>query len=650
MIDPERIWKSSQLPSLPTVVVRLLELTNDPDTDVSTLVEVIRADPAITGKILRAVNSSYFGFKSEVKGLHRAVPLLGTSTVMTLALSFHLSSHAVSKGPLATHYRTYWLQSVVQGLAAELLAQRCESGMQCEYFLAGLIMDVGRLAMLKTIPEEYSAVLDEFTGSDLDLNLTELERNRLGFTHTDISRRMLESWNLPGAFLNAVRYQHASLETLKEADIPAHRELVQAVVLASLVGDYYCTSNKGRAFERLQQYSEAFFGSSRAETESFLTAVGRRVEAAAELFSIDPDVIPAPADLISQANEQLSQMAFRAQMAKAQAVARQWEIEREKDKLAMHNRVLQKQAIFDRLTEAYNRAFLEEALDKELDHCRRRALPIGVVFLDLDHFKNINDTYGHQFGDEVLVRVAKTLKEGIRDEDVLARYGGEEFVLLVTQPSEKGLEAVAERLRSRVEALRSSADGKEVSVTVSVGASLALPGPNDMSIRQRLLSTADMAMYDAKRNGRNQTKLKSLLSDDERTLLQDILKWRFSRFLVRNGAIDVRQAAMVLQECQTTHIPFGQIAVDFGWLDESEVLQVLERQQMFDVRFGEVAQSLNLLTEDQIVKILARQQEDPDQFATTAERLGVLSSDQATNLLTEYLDAVGCRTLESVSW
>jgi two-component system cell cycle response regulator len=162
----------------------------------------------------------------------------------------------------------------------------------------------------------------------------------------------------------------------------------------------------------------------------------------------------------------------------------------------------------DSLTRAYNRKYLNERLLAEIAHARRHKAQLALLMLDLDRFKDVNDSLGHLMGDMVLRVVASHVMRLIRLEDVLARYGGEEFVILVRSTHHKDAGKLAERVRSTVERLQITAPGgnKTISVTVSVGiASLAeLPpeaGAND------LVSTADARLYRAKAAGRNRVCL-----------------------------------------------------------------------------------------------------------------------------------------------
>ena len=122
MIDPSKIWSLAQLPSLPTVAQSLLKLTANPETELRQVVQLVKADPAISAKIIKAANSTFFGVRSEVKGIERAVSLLGPSVSNSLALSFGLSANACSPSPMAPHFADCWKQSIIQAAAAAEIA------------------------------------------------------------------------------------------------------------------------------------------------------------------------------------------------------------------------------------------------------------------------------------------------------------------------------------------------------------------------------------------------------------------------------------------------------------------------------------------------------------------------------------------------
>lgn len=172
--------------------------------------------------------------------------------------------------------------------------------------------------------------------------------------------------------------------------------------------------------------------------------------------------------------------------------------------LALENNRLYEISVSDGLTNLYNRRYLEQRLSKELSYARRFRKPLTVVMTDIDFFKKVNDTYGHQAGDQALRKVSEILGEELRDYDVLARYGGEEFaIMLLATPRSKGA-STAERLRQAVEQSEILYRGQRIPVTLSMGVAAF---PEDAADADALIGLADKALYQAKERGRNQVCL-----------------------------------------------------------------------------------------------------------------------------------------------
>jgi len=158
-------------------------------------------------------------------------------------------------------------------------------------------------------------------------------------------------------------------------------------------------------------------------------------------------------------------------------------------------------AVRDGLTRVYNRKYLQDRLATELAFALRGGADLSLIMFDVDHFKRVNDTYGHPGGDAVLREVALKLGEGLRAEDTLARYGGEEFVILCRELSLAEAAAIAERQRAAIEAHTVRLDEAVVRVTASAGvAALSECQPKD---QQTLLGLVDQRLYQAKSGGRN---------------------------------------------------------------------------------------------------------------------------------------------------
>lgn len=156
-------------------------------------------------------------------------------------------------------------------------------------------------------------------------------------------------------------------------------------------------------------------------------------------------------------------------------------------------------AIIDPLTGCYNRRELENQLQKNVAHAARHNNDLSVFMFDLDHFKDINDRYGHPAGDTVLKEVAATVDGNIRQEDILARYGGEEFIAILPGTDLQKAKELAERLRERISRLEIKSQDQNISVTASFGVAQMPPD----STMDRVISDADVMLYKAKKNGRN---------------------------------------------------------------------------------------------------------------------------------------------------
>jgi diguanylate cyclase (GGDEF)-like protein len=166
---------------------------------------------------------------------------------------------------------------------------------------------------------------------------------------------------------------------------------------------------------------------------------------------------------------------------------------------------IQHLAITDSLTNIYNRRHLFELGQREFNRARRFKRPLSLIFIDIDHFKEVNDRFGHGAGDQVLTLITRTIQEHIRDIDVIGRYGGEEFLLFIPEVDLETSRLIAERIRSSVELALSKSHFSKPPVTISLGvASLT----DDLPSLSALVARADAAMYDAKRDGRNRVAVR----------------------------------------------------------------------------------------------------------------------------------------------
>src|SRR5450432_3642840 len=167
----------------------------------------------------------------------------------------------------------------------------------------------------------------------------------------------------------------------------------------------------------------------------------------------------------------------------------------------MFQRQMSESALRDGLTRAFNKRYFSERIESEFQYAVRHRTPLSLIFLDIDHFKKINDLHGHQAGDQVLAQLATLVMSMLGEEEVLARYGGEEFAIVARGSESPAASVLSERMRAAVAAHPFTHEGASIPVTVSVGVASA-PAPG-LRAAADLVARADETMYTAKRAGRN---------------------------------------------------------------------------------------------------------------------------------------------------
>ncbi|MEM9069039.1 MAG: GGDEF domain-containing protein [Myxococcota bacterium] len=169
------------------------------------------------------------------------------------------------------------------------------------------------------------------------------------------------------------------------------------------------------------------------------------------------------------------------------------------DMEAQYHETIYKMTIVDGLTGVNNKRFLIETLEREIPRARRHERPLTLVMFDIDHFKHINDTYGHLAGDYVLKEMAQLVKGRLRPDDVLGRYGGEEFAVVLPETDVRGGAAIAEELRAMCEGHPFMFEQERIQVTVSFGVAQIYEGMDVLAF----IKAADEKLYESKREGRN---------------------------------------------------------------------------------------------------------------------------------------------------
>ncbi len=194
------------LPTLPSVYMRISTLIKNPKTSVSDVSRVIETDPAFTTKILRLVNSSFFGFNRQVVSIHQAVVLLGFNTIRNSILSvsvFDLFSGGSNK---EFDLRQFWKHAITCGVLSTLLDNKLRSGYNNETFVAGLLHDIGKIILSRYFASDFLKALQ--FAQQQQVSFYEGERSTLGFSHDEIGEYMAEKWQLPFSLVETVALHH----------------------------------------------------------------------------------------------------------------------------------------------------------------------------------------------------------------------------------------------------------------------------------------------------------------------------------------------------------------------------------------------------------------------------------------------------------
>jgi two-component system, cell cycle response regulator len=485
----DRVLNCTSLPSLSGIAMQVLELTRDPRVSIARIAKTVQNDPALTTKVLRTVNSSYYGLSSPCPNISRATGLLGLNTVKAIVLGFSLVDCTKSMGADGGFdMQAYWRRAVHSAAAARALAQVTRALDPDEAFVCGLLQDIGMLAAYAALREEYAALVTEQPG-DHDALLA-AERAVLGFDHTSIGKTLGEKWRLPSTVVDCIELHHRP-----HAAAGPNKQAIRIAGLANLVAGALSGVTPRAKLDQLITLAWEWYQLRPEDARSLVEQTAKGAKELAKTLEISIGQAPDVNALLAQANEQMA--------------ATQVDIQREAEELKRTNEELARQTVTDGLTGAYNRAFFDRECKAAVDRAGQSNHPISVLFMDADRFKLVNDTHGHQAGDIVLMELAKRLRIATARVGPLCRYGGEEFVLIAPGVGFDQARKLGELLRRLVCATPFDLEpygmaGITLPVTISVGVSSRVPGtPSAQWSAEHLTHTADQAVYAAKQSGRN---------------------------------------------------------------------------------------------------------------------------------------------------
>lgn len=487
--------QADKLPTPPAIALKILEAVRQEENNFNDLANIVTSDPVLTAKLLKIANSSIYSLPKQVTSLAQATALLGTQTLQNIALSFVLVDTYKDLPQSGFDIDLFWRRSISTAVSAKLLARATGNHAE-DLFITALLQDIGILALFLTAPVAFTEVLDNKRISGK--SMYEAEQERFGFDHSALGAHLLESWQLPAAIYEPIRCHHCTEEASKG-------DLALLLDIADRIGSIYHGNRGNTRYAEVHRLLSTTFAMDREQIDKLIDDIGAQARETMDLFAVNPGEMKPFSLLMQEANDELRRLNFSYEQVVLELKQAKNNAEQLAVSLKAANDRLRELAFRDDLTGLYNHRYFQEILEREVQRSIRYKHPLSLLLLDIDFFKNVNDTYGHPSGDRVLQLVSRKMEQLVRHCDIVARYGGEEFAIVLPETGRNGANVLATRIRRGIEQLKIKLNEKEISVTVSIGLTSTDIDRVPLN-RAALIAQSDKALYRAKTKGRNRVE------------------------------------------------------------------------------------------------------------------------------------------------
>ncbi len=495
----EVIEAGGELPTLASIMRRVLALDEEnPDFD-SNLLEILHYDAALTARVLHTVNSAS-QYEAEIIDIKEAIKQVNRSNLRNLLLTtkFIDDTDDSSLG-IDEHQRFQWIweRNLCCAVAARVIAERLNKPNPHIYHTLGLLLNIGVLFLLQNFPSEYSPIIDRWRQEGGCL--TDLEKDTIGVDHTAVGQQIAHSWHFGPIVECVIKFQNFETEW-KCPEIES-----RIIDLASLTTSVFFENSNITYVERTLNAAGKYFNIRRDEMINLLQQIILIADNAAMKMIVQAGRTMPYIEMLQRINRELGQATLTYEQMVLELEIAMRKAEQLAKRLEEANQKLREAANIDGLTHIFNRRYFEEFANWNFNRAVRYGATLGCLMIDIDHFKSVNDTYGHLIGDRILQGVAEILRSKLRNTDILARYGGEEFVVLLPETKPHAVALIADKLNKAVCESVFPVGDVNLKITVSIG--YVAYSPNDMpeiTSPMELIKIADKNMYQAKNNGRNQ--------------------------------------------------------------------------------------------------------------------------------------------------
>ncbi|EAT15274.1 GGDEF domain-containing protein [Desulfuromonas acetoxidans] len=487
----------NRLPTPPVIAMRILDEVHKEEPSFRRLAAVITADPALTTRVLRIANSAIYAPVARINNLESALTRLGITTVTNIALSFILVGHFNCNENKGFNFTYFWKRAVTSAVSANLIAQKiCKAN--DNIFITALLQDIGVLIAYLCL-DDYKTIFDPEQRRQHTLKAVEQES--FGFAHSQLGSEILEHWGVPEAIYQPIRYHHLSDNIPEPYDCPAH-----VINLADKISAVFHGRPVPEKLKVFRKILETRYHLSELSITKLIEEISEQSMQILSFFEIPSDKMKSAAEILQDANEQLSKLNLTNSQLLDQYRQEKEAAVLERQELATVNTELSRLAFEDSLTGLYNLRYFHDYFDRELQRSARYGTVFTLLMFDIDDFKAINDSHGHQAGDQVLIEIANLSRNMLRNTDVMVRYGGEEFAALLPETSLPQAHEIANRLRQEIEKLTVVWNNKKLQVTVSMGLAFYDPEQGTKN-KNELIDIADKGLYQSKKAGKNRISM-----------------------------------------------------------------------------------------------------------------------------------------------
>ncbi len=447
------------------------------------------------------VNSAFYSFPQSIVTIQQAASILGTNAIRSLVLSFSFLQPG-SSGEADFDYPRFWERSLSQAVIARRLMYAVDKDLGEEVFVAGLLQNLGSLILARAFPELYRQVEEAI--QEKGINRSEAEKTLIGADHAYVGSEVARNWGFPEILVLPLCY-HDNPDEYTGSD-PKVRRLCQVAHLAGMLAGIYSSSAPELLVSEFKERAGRLLSLDERFLQGFLDTVHEEVNRAAEFFDFKIIEQKSVFEILQIANAELSILNLSYEEMNRALVEKTVKLELVASELEKKNKLLELLANVDGLTQAYNHRYFQNFLDQEIKRSERHGHSVALVLVDIDHFKKLNDTFGHQAGDEVLRQFCDVCRAELREYDLFARYGGEEFALVLPETGSEEAEEVAEKLRLAVNRHDFTHGRHSSHITASFGVFAMAPAKEPYT-KNEMIGCADDALFQAKKKGRNQVQV-----------------------------------------------------------------------------------------------------------------------------------------------